>query len=282
MSAPFESFQLSTEEATIGLKPPIVDLLASELYENVSRQSAELIANGSPEAMFSPFVKVILDSALNTLTLPTVQERLPKEVVERRTIGAYCAQYATNLLLHFDLPTKYFGSHYALFPLLLLPNSAKNLRNKEYLTNLGSAPFSDVSIVAGGALRAIRSQTELTESPANVIAGSRGLLAVSGVYKGNVQEAVRYLGIPYATADHFMLYDDPKGLRVGFVDETKSFLQNLYVPGRGCPAGKMRADNGEQSMLSEYWERLVDYLIPADATTDQPNRVPDPPHSNQF
>src|SRR5579862_4295508 len=101
-------FEFDKAETKAGLKPPLMDMLFTHVYDSVASQSANLVSKGSPEALYAPAVKVIVDAALNTVELPEVQERLPLEVRDRRNIAAWCAEYATNLALMLQLFPAYY------------------------------------------------------------------------------------------------------------------------------------------------------------------------------
>jgi hypothetical protein len=260
-------FEITASEAKEGIKPEIMDFLFGPNFDEISRNSADLVRSGSPEALYVPAVKLIVGATLNVLSLPDVAERLPQEVAARRSAALYAAEYATNLALTVDAFSHYYAKNSDLNNLAVRKGDALAIRDKTYLLSLGQAPFYDVSIVSGGAHRVIQ-ENNISETPSDVIARSTGLLAISGVYKGHSRKAVNYLGNPYARSEHLALEGQENDPNVGFTPLANEFLRGLHEKGRGCPAGKIPSGASEGTLLEEYWGKIVTYLVPPDATTD--------------
>lgn len=141
MSDPYGGFEFTDTELKAGLKPPIMSLLSGEEYAAVSRQAAGLVEDGLSHALYAPAVNVIVDSALSAVNLPSVQQRLPLEVGIRRNIALYCAEYATNIALMLDIFNLYYGGNQDLMPLSANREKMDDLRDNEYLSSIGKAPF---------------------------------------------------------------------------------------------------------------------------------------------
>jgi len=261
------SFVLDREEIKAGIKPEIMDFLFGSNYDELSEIAADLVKEGRSEARYLPAVRLIVGSALRVLELPEVAGRLPQEIAARRNAALHAAECATNLALATDTLTQYYVDNPFLMNLTVKSGEEGALRNKEYLLSLGQSPFFDVAGVSGAALNLIR-ERDVSGSPPDIIARSTGLLAISGVYKGDSDVAVDYLGLPYASTEHLGLQEGIDGPEVDFTAEAKDFLGNLHVQGRGCPAGKVTEQGADHSLLEEYWRKLVYYLVPENATAE--------------
>jgi len=265
---PYGGFEFTRLELKAGIEPPLLSLLFSDAYDTVAQGAADVVEAGRSEAFYAPAVKVIIDSTLSTVTQPGIQERLPREVGLRRNIALNCAEYATGVAILLDAFRRYYGANPRLLGLGICDVDFEELRSQDYLESLGKAPIFDAAVASGGALRALQASSEtFTETPAEVIARSSGLLAVSGIYKGHSRRAMNFLGLPYARSEHYVIQDGEKGPEVTFTRNAKAFLASLREEGRGCPAGKIESPTQVGgTLLEEYWGRMVRYLIPQNAT----------------
>lgn len=262
-------FKFTPDEYKAGLKPALMELVTPGSDSSLSQQTAALVESGRPEAFYAPAVRVVLDAALNTVTQPSVTARLPREVEIRRNIAIHCATYAVNLAQYSNLFPQYYRNNQELMAVASDNPSIDDLEDNEYLTSIGEAPFFDAAIACGGALRILQANdNKVNEEPAAVIARSTGLLAISGIYKGNSPKAVEFLGAPYADPQHMEVRDGEEGIKVHFTDTATTHLRSLSQPNRGCPAAKLDAENAHVSLLEQYWKRMAHYLVPPDASVD--------------
>jgi hypothetical protein len=245
-----------------------VDNFLSPEGIEIANRSNELASGGDVQAFFVPVVRLIVDAALKILNNPEVSPQLPLEIVSRQITVTHITNHITKLLVDKEL----FSKLYAASPLGDSPTmleEVENLANTPYLSTLAGAPFSDARQVCGGALRFLEqpaAEARLT------VARSRGLLAVSGIYKGYQDQAYKFLGSPYVDERHLELRSNEDGSneRVVFTRKTQQQLAAWSPAGRGCPASRIQdpSSSAPSTLLENYWLQLVDYLVPLDATVN--------------
>jgi hypothetical protein len=235
--------------------------------EEIADTVAELVGNGNTEAYFVPAVRFLIDSTLQIVSEPEVKDALSNEVLDREFVASRLAEHVAKIATDNHVFSFLYKHSPTLSSISVPVVELDNLRNGEYLGSLGAAPFFDTRFVVGGAFRMLKARE--IEDPKEVISRSSGLLVIAGVYKdpeiGKVVHS--YLGLPYAKSEHYVLIDKEEGMEVAFADQAQLILETLHVEGRGCPAGKIKSpDNSPNRLLSDYWGKIVDFLIPAEAT----------------
>lgn len=146
-------------------------------------------------------------------------------------------------------------------------NNPNHLIDLEYLASLGMAPFYDVGVTTGSALRVL--QREEIPEPTEVIKRSTGLLKIAGIHKHPDVLAIAQMLLhePYAAEECFEIGESKEGrIKIDFTEEMHIMLGALSI-GQGCPIGRIASPtNPDSRLLTDYWTRLVDYLIPDNAT----------------
>jgi hypothetical protein len=80
--------------------------------------------------------------------------------------------------------------------------------------------------------------------------------------------AYKRLGEPYVFTHNLVLEQDDGVSRVKFSPEIAQLLRQYYR-GEGCPMGRIKAGSGARgNALQQDWHKLIDYLVPANATVD--------------
>jgi hypothetical protein len=264
-----EPFSVTNQQLKDGYIPAFLEFTAVRPYQELSERTRELILRGHGNALYVPVVRMLIEASLGVVTQPGVEPTLPREVATRSRIAAHYAEQAAN----FGTDRELFQGFYELNPqfngLRVSRGDKEALSDPKYLASLGGAPFFDVGVVSGGALKLLK-ERGVEENPADVIARSTGLLAIAGIHKGYTEELINFLGVPYANVDYLEISKTSEGVKVKFNDVAKSALEKCRVLGRGCPASRIpSADATKKSLLHEYWESIVHYLVPADATVDR-------------
>jgi hypothetical protein len=259
--------ELSSDELKAGITPALREFLSHEGdYPSISESARSLIGRGSYQAVYVPAVKFLVDATLDILNQPQVAARLPQEVMLRQAIASHEAGHIARIVATPGLFTQFYATDEYLRHVRLKVEDVDTVNKPDYLASLGAAPFFDTRVVAGGALKFIR-ETGIDEEPSKVIGRSLGLLAVAGIHKEQTDRAMNVLGLPYA--DSFNFVGKSGGQEIKFSRIAFENLKRSYEPGRGCPAGRIAlAGASNSNLLQQYWSRIVDYLIPADATTN--------------
>lgn len=253
---------LTAEQLKTEIKPYADEFIVhGDNYDALSRDSRELAYKGAEAAIHVPAVKFIVDTTLKLLTRPEFDDDLPLEVYERQGIASMTAERIAEIAVEEG----YFAAYYATDTYLSPETGLPTVTSARYLGVLGGAPFADTRIVAGGALKLLKMGN--IKQPAEVIKWSRDLSSVSMIDKGKAKLVEQFLGTPYANIDHFKGRKTEKGLELAFTESTREALKLLR--GIGCPAGRIAlAGAGGPTLLQEYWCRIVDYLLPVDATVN--------------
>ncbi|HSW37317.1 MAG TPA: hypothetical protein VLG37_03030 [Candidatus Saccharimonadales bacterium] len=260
-----EVFRLSDEEINTGLSSARQDFTGLAGYDAVclgARNSAE---QGYPKAIYVPAVKFIVRAVLDTLAQPDVEARLPRELWERSEMASQFAYHVADLGVAADDFLNFYVFDSIMLRGSIYQRDIRGVVDAEYLGSLGASPFCDVMQVAGGSFNLLRNEG-VSEDSAQVIARSTGLLAISGTNKKYSPEAAEYLGQPYADPSHFELKATEEGTKVGFTPSTLEHLRRFQRPNGGCPAGRIAGESAGRTLLEEYWDRIVHYLMPPDAT----------------
>lgn len=268
--------ELSQDEMRTGILPETEAFIGqSDDYAAISANVRELVENGHHEALYVPAVKYIVDATLGIVTQPQVEPRLPKSVTARSQVAIHFANYVVDVGLNGGIFMHFYTHNSDLRDAPMGEGEIVHLTDPNdetgYLASIGGAPFYDAALVSGGALNFLREQ-HMTESAADVIKRSSGLLAISGVYKGLSTVAFDYLGPPYASTEHFRVVPDTEETKLAFSEETATMLRRLQVSDRGCPSGRIASpEKPDTTILQDAWHRLVDYLVPPGATAEVTN-----------
>jgi hypothetical protein len=268
--------ELSKEEIKAGMLPETSAFMGqSENYTAMTGIVRELVESGHDEALYIPAVKFIVDATLGIITQPQVEARLPNSVTARGQTAIHFANYVVDVGLRSGMFMHFYTHNPDLRDIPLPKGESTHLSNPDdetkYLASIGGAPFYDTALVSGGSLNFLKQQ-HIAEPAADVIKRSSGLLAISGVYKGLSRVAFDYLGSPYASPEHFRLVPRVDKTKLAFSEEASAMLQRLQVRDRGCPSARIASSEVPNStVLQDAWHRLVDYLVPADATADVAN-----------
>lgn len=260
------AFELTREEIKSGIGPVLQSFLGQEDYADMSLATRALVDRGFTHALYVPAVRYIVDATLSMLTQPSVEPRLPREVIDRAHIAAHFAQQATNVAVRMQAFAYFYGKNPNFNDLTISKGDLKALMTSDYLETLGAAPFFDVATLGGGVVRAMRERAQGSDITSAIVAG-KGLLMMAGFYKGFTREVHAFLGMPYAEARHFEIGEGTVP-DINFSSATKAVLKQYVVPDRGCPAAMLPSAESGHSLLHEYWSKLVHYLIPEDATAN--------------
>lgn len=261
MSAP--ELVITPSELQTGMSV-VADFIAGGMYDDIDRQAAEVANEGAPYVIYAPAVKAMLDASLEILAVPSVEERLPREVMRRQNVAVAVAGYVSGVIIQ----AQGFYDHYGRDPELLGLMDASDLlslNDQTYMQSIGQAPFSDVASACGGGVLALQ-ERGITEPAPAVLARSKGLLAIAGIYKGYAEKASDMLGQPYIDPKHMEVIETESGTALRFTPATTEALRKFYVSGRGCPAARLASKEQAETLLSEYWRKIVHFLLPEGAT----------------
>lgn len=265
--------ELSTDEIKAGMIPSTEAFMGqSAAYTAISAEARTLVDAGRAEALYVPAVQYVVDAALNIVTQPKIEPKLPKSVTGRSQVAIHFAQLVVSVGLESGTFSHFYAHNPALWDAPMGEGEMVHLTHPQdktgYLASIGAAPFYDAGVVSGGALNFLREQG-VADPPAEVIKRSTGLLALAGVYKSLSKVAFEYLGLPYAATTHYRLVRDAPETTLAFSEETATMLSRFRIGNRGCPSGGIDApEQPGTSMLQYAWHRLVDYLVPEDATAE--------------
>jgi len=256
---------LSERELRQAIEPYAEEFIRRDSDDDaLSESSHQLVNKGIEAAAHIPAVKFIVDTTLRLVNRPEIESTLPKEVYERQAVASIAAERIASTALE----SGYITAYYVTNPYLDSDVGLHSGIGKKYLGILGGAPFADTRVVAGGAFKLLTQASWLEDDPIEIIKRSRGLLVVSQIDKQKAKLAEQFLGVPYAEGVHFMGKKGEMGLELTFTDSTREAIRLLFR-GSGCPAGRIAlAGANGSTLLQQYWEKIVDYLLPADATTE--------------
>ncbi|HSX16622.1 MAG TPA: hypothetical protein VLH86_00805 [Patescibacteria group bacterium] len=261
-------FKLSYLQIRQGLDPVFGRLLAQLPYNYLAAQTRRAVRRGNESALYAPVTQVLVDATLSILELPYAVDRLPLEVADRAAIAQYFADRAAKIGTEARLFQSFYEGNAYLAPLLTDEDRHAIVKQPEYLGSLGSALFSDVSIVGGGAARALQ-EHGVEGDYADIIANSPDLLTVAGVPKASAAKMVRFLGAPYAAGRHYVIDSTGERPVVRFTDDARAFIRNLFKNGSGCPARQLQAEDDEhRTVLDKAWSDVVHFLLPPGATVN--------------
>lgn len=261
-----------TTAAFLGQEPP---------YGHIAEQTHKAVTGGDAAAFAMPAVAFSVDAALDALTQPHIQERLPKEIAARAQCASDCAGASAVSAVSEGTFLKFYARNNWLDP-LMNENNVVDITNHRYLRTHAGAPFLEAGLAAGGALRLTRARREVAEPPADVIARSNGLLlAVAGIPKSDqdndaaklkeLKQRSSYLGHPYIKLGNLSMRGNPP--EVTFNARARQYIKSLAKasPNKptGCPARRVRSsEDPSATVLQEYWGKIVRLLVPPDATAD--------------
>jgi hypothetical protein len=159
---------------------------------------------------------------------------------------------------------------------LLHPHDISYLNSPDRMSALSTTTFTDPSIVIGGALRLLNRVSKIGQehepAPA-VIARSTRLLAVANLHSQNASSFWRQTGFPYTLPGRLQLgQDERQRKRVDFTSSTHALISALAdISMGGCPAARIPLADARGTVLTESWQRLVDFFVVEGATTTMPN-----------
>jgi len=243
-----------------------IEQFAGDEGREINDQSARLAMHGDVQAFYAPAVRLTIDATLRVMRNPEVASRLSPEIAARRSSSTFVAEhFATRCTEGGIYAALYGGTPLATAAETLSLNDVESLLYPTYMVSLASAPFYDVQKVSGGAHNVLRKAGIPAAERTAIIARSTGLLAISGVSKAYGDTADRYLQWPYVHQRHLELHNG-KAATVSFTKTAQQRLHNWSLPDGGCPAGRM--NTGGKMLLQNYWEQMVELLVPEDATAN--------------
>ncbi len=265
-------FSLDEQEADRARTPAYARFSNPAILDSMAKATMEHVVTGfNSGAYFTPLVSYGIDFTVRALSLPTVRERLPREVTERSAaaedIAFFAAQDGIRQNLFFPVYSKnrYLKVH--------MKNYEDRFVDFEYLAVFFSSPFYETSQVAGGAFAALGNRG-VTENRADIVANSRGLLMRAKVSGEDRTKVDTFLGEPYARSDRYIVREFPRGTRVIFNRRTREVLAKYMGARRGCPAVSIRPqDNIPGSLVQRAYPRMVMALLYGDAVVTEKRKA---------
>jgi hypothetical protein len=261
--------QLSAYEIAPAFDARVPDLIGNTALHEATIQ---MMRSGRKDAFLIPIVDFVTGIALDACIEEGVYERLPKEVDHRSWTAAEAAIHVVDTATRIDpiTQTNFFIEAYYKSTALregLKDREAKRfMRDAQYLGGLCSAPFREVSQIAGGAARALQIHGVTEEIP-DIVSRSRNLLVFAGVARTLEPEVKTHLGEPYANPEYYEVSGSGRETQVGFTPEAMSYLRKHMYEGGGCPASRINpADGGEMNMLKRGWQYMVEFMLSDGAT----------------
>jgi hypothetical protein len=231
-----------------------------------------MVRSGRKDAFLIPIVDFVTGVALDACIEEDVYSRLPKEVDARSWTAAAVAVQIVDTATQIDpvTQTNFFIVAYYQSKILregLKDKGAKQfIRNAQYLGGMCSAPFREVSQIAGGAHRALR-RHGVNEGIPDIVSRSKNLLVFAGVARTLEPEVQAYLGEPYASPEFYEVSGSGRSAQVGFTAKTVSYLREHMNEDGGCPASRINpADGGDKNMLRRGWEYMAEFMLSDGAT----------------
>lgn len=238
------------------------------LYASVHEQ---VVAQNDQAAFYVPAGKFALDATLSMLEIPAIRDNLSNEIALRSATATDIAQYHVGLnVVLSELLVDLYLNDPTLSKIDITPPQIAHLKNLSFIALLSAAPISDSGSVAGGALLQLQESGYETSDARETIQRSKGLLSVTGIPMSFVPETLNPLGIPYIKPSYFELTEDDP-LRLSFTDEAQEKLARFKTAQSGCPAGRITIRSAfGNTILEEYWSKIIEYLVPDTATTEIP------------
>jgi hypothetical protein len=268
--------RLTSHEIAPAFNEHVPDLIGNMALHEATMQ---MVRSGRQDAFLIPIVDFVTGIALDACIEDDVFERLPKEVNDRSWTAAEAAIQIVDTATRVDpkTQTNFFIEAYYQSEVLregLKDRGAKeSMLNATYLGGLCSAPFREVSQLAGGAERALRLHG-VSEEIADIVSRSRNLLAFAGVARTLEPKVQAHFGQPYASPELYEVSGSGRDSQVGFTPEAISYLREHTYKGGGCPASRINpADGGELNMLKRGWQYMVEFMLSDGATVSPTNDI---------
>jgi hypothetical protein len=222
-------------------------------------------SSGANELLI-PGINLVMGAALDTLSQPTVEAKLPREVNDRQLEAISCVKRVVKLMRSRQERPAFEAAHQQFYG----GGTSRGERFRDHIPafwRFARAPFMDVNTVAGGAARVLQAEGVSEEPHADIIARSTGLLLFARIDQDNIWEARAFFGLPYANQEHYLLRNDRAGVVVDFTTEAKARLASLQTERSGCPSRRIPSPvNRGESHLQGMWSDMVHFMIPPDGT----------------
>ena len=274
----------------------VFDDVRHGVYDPIMRIAAERLDACDAGAFMVPSVKLVLDATFGLLEAEEMQEYLTLEVLERQALACsivndvmrcFNSQRVVGAALHHSgieqpfvspLEALYGRSAQIQESLAKLRSDVTPqqlvVRSMSRLTSLAQDPFADARLVVGGALRFLNASGDI-KNQIDIIVQSTPLLAVSGLnarLQGPTNAALE-LGAPYYGSHRFQYDTKSPVRRLRLTDKALEIIAEYSQGASGCPAGKFIDVSTGKALLTDEWERFVNYLAPDGATVLQ-TRMP--------
>jgi hypothetical protein len=249
--------------------PPLLDQFLDPTQNiTLSAATAESVHRGRRSSILVPAVNMAVSAALGICEVPSVQAKLPTEVLRRARIMADIATEVTQMAM----AENWILMHYAGQPQLQevleeQPVLRRLLVDPGLLPTMVESPFTDAGYVAGGAKRKL-DQVGATEPQSDIVGRSSSLLLFAQIHGPKaLDDAEARLGRPYISPDNYVTTGAGDKVDIAFTDEAEHHLRALMVKGRGCPAaGMYTGESPRPSVLRESWGKIVGHLLCSGAT----------------
>lgn len=239
---------------------------AEGYYEPWAKATAEALDRNVNDATDILGVQVVTDATFAALEQPGVAANLSKEIgLRAKTARCIAHDLATLMAASQVIPSVHAYSP-ALRKKFNIPDYFIH-KDPVYMGSISISVFGDACAIAGGAHRVLARRQYPGEIIPSIIERSTGLLAISGINRRHFRKAWTELGNPYVLPRHLTVPENDQQ-EVRFTEGARRLLQACMTEEGGCPAAKVSAPGEPSStVLTSSWLRLVDFLIPADATT---------------
>jgi len=231
------------------------------------------VTGGTEGAYFVPAVDFAIGVSLNACSLPAIRRRMPQEIAFRADIAAYVASRAAKIGAESGLFVRAYRANPYLSK-LLGSHYIEELSDEYQMRSLCEPPFLDAAIAIGGALRALHKSGAYGEQAASAIIDSPNLRLIAQVQGPNMKQVQHRLGIPYAREHHYVTGSQDESPTVAFHPRTIAFLRKYIDKESGCPALKVRPNQG-RSVFSDRWLAISRFLLAegAEASANLPSHI---------
>lgn len=264
-------FTLKVGEFELAMRGIQHSVLLQTPYNAIAARSAREVRRGVGDALYVPAAQIILDTTLSALSQPDVARRLPREVHERMAIARVTAEITSDIVTGSLLGVFYSNNEF-LSGLVGKRELAILSQQNEYFSSLSRSMFNEVSVVAGGALRALRAYGDVPNAR-EIISSSTDLKMLAGVKKEEMVALLERLGTPYMREEYYDIELEggvPVGIKL--TAEARKIVHDAFGAQRGCPARGMRSSDGDfKTELDRGWHDVVNFLIPDGATVAMDN-----------
>lgn len=213
-----------------------------------------------------PGVDLIVNSALDVLAQPSVDGRISPEIADRTKVAVKCVNRIAELIGSDRHRQDFDEASDAILPSEFDIQGRNFGPNSKYAVKISRAGFIDMCVLAGGALRFLHEDDASEEPTGEIIERSSGLLVFSRISQSKMEDALEYLGYPYADSRHYKKIKAGDRTKVDLAHETKEKLQQMQQKGRGCPASRIPSPGkAGVNLLQDRWSPLVRYMVPEGA-----------------